>query len=346
MKLAALKLKQQRMNVGIVNQVVLETLQKIIREYNIKYRTTLVLNNNFDIVNEEVIETIDLENDGLSNRNKKQKLSQPMPSEEYLEHLNAIKLLAVRLKTLASKNNLCAKDKRAFSKLLKTFNNTHKSDVYINDEYEICDRRHIVLDSSSDSDCILEDSTPKSKKLRNPFNILRQLSLETKNLVDAVPSTSSEQSTLSQDINEASTPKMLNEHWCPNEDDFGHGEVVPNKTSQLRIDDSKKMDYLYSFIIDFKTNFDNWIDLKICFWDMVKHNADVINEECKKLTQQSSSSNDKNAFVMPKRYLIKPYKDVSKDTHLKVHFDVYERDVQNFRKSQRPSPHFRIICLE
>ncbi|KAH9640700.1 hypothetical protein HF086_007271 [Spodoptera exigua] len=258
---AAVRLKQSLIS-GVTDMRKLEELHNILHSYNTRYKTRLRLSENFDVINEEkIIETIELDDDEES-RSKRPRLEDG--DDKFDENLYRLKQLALRLRELESKDKATASHRRAFSKAIKTFNQSYKADIYLDtNNYEVIDRKCITLDSSSESDCVVEEApAPKRKKLRNPFNILKRRSEKLSALNG--PSTSqavvSEVSKAESNVGENKKVdnnkysdhllKTFKEEWLPKEDDFGRAEIVSKLDTNTRLLVNSKEQYLQEFMKD------------------------------------------------------------------------------------------------
>lgn len=365
----AVRLKQLLMS-GHTHVQNIESLHKLLLAFNNRYKSRLRLNKNFDVVNDEnIVDTIELDTDDDS-RTKKPRLSQD-DCDKFDENLHKLRQLALKFRDLETKNKSTSKHKRALSKSIKTFNKSYDADIYMNKNYEIIDKRFITIDSDSETDCIVnepnthQEPVPKRKKLRNPFYILKQSS---ENQNDAIPSTSKEnkidelvtQPNIECITNNKCRENITNtfgENWLPNENDFGTAEVI--KTNNLRLQiEAIKHEYLYSFITNHFEDLNNWLDAKIAFLQHIE--SDVVfqteDNEINTLNQIVEHSGLQplihaedcldTVAILEKLRIVKNNKAIDSETCLCIHFDVYNRDVQNFRKTNPPKPHFRIICMD
>ncbi|KAL4708695.1 hypothetical protein ACJJTC_017374 [Scirpophaga incertulas] len=332
------------------------SLQKLIKTYNLRYHVNLVLTDTFELTyDDKNIETIELEDDEAP---KAKKLCNGNIQKT---HLKKIQEIAYKLKLLKSDGKLSPMHKRAFSKLINTFNKSYNAEIYINDNLEVLDRRSITLDSSSDSDCVVEEELKTcGKKLQNPFNILKRLSEKLN--TSPIPTTSVHQDEHNDKENFASLPKAqcsksylqnyFDECWLPNRNEFGKPEIVSLNDLNHRIMEAKKEEYFYEFIKNNSYEFQNWTEAKIDFWQSIEDANENLRKEALKANKfdiKSLISKDDRtnlAVVIDKIRIIKSNNTTSNECSLTVHFDVYNRDVHNFRKTARPKPHFRIVCLE
>lgn len=343
------------MQLGTMQSQNVVSLQRLIQTYNTRYKTNLTLTEDLNIVNNEnIIETIDLDDEDESQTKRPRTESM---HHKYEENLNKIKQLALKLKDLSAKNKATARHRRAFSNLVKRFNKSYNADVTMTNN-EVYDRRRISLDSSSDSDCIVEEppATPSGKKLRNPFNILKRLS-EKHNSSISKPTTSNNVKTDEGLIHAADKiySRFIKEtfkDWLPSEEDFGRAEVAPKSNMYNYLIESKREEYLYEFIRNQENNYDNWLDLKTTFFKSIAETAAFVHSEIAEedKTELKSVIGPEDCTDMPsilsKLSIIPSYNQVDDKTSLCIAFDVYNRDVQNFRKSNRPKPHFRVVCLK
>ncbi|XP_063361774.1 uncharacterized protein LOC134650770 [Cydia amplana] len=334
----------------------IQALQRLIDTYNVRYKARIELTPELDIVeNEIILETINLDDDDQSSSKKKKREEM----ESYDENFNALNQFSVKIKDLEAKKILTTRHKRAFSNVVKTFNKSYNADVYFDSNYDIIDRRRIVIASSSDSDCAVEEiqtsmedtSKPrKSKKLRNPFYILKQLS-EKQSPVKSSQDVVSENSriTLKKKFQYSDhLKKMFSKYWLPSEDDFGRAEVPLRSEIRNQMDNSEE--FLYQFIKSQSFKFNNWLEAKIAYWQSckeaaLKYEAHTQNESIKLdcIIKPEDCTDLRN--VLTKLSIIKTATDVEEESSLSVHFDVYNRDVANFKKTKKPTPHFRVICI-
>jgi hypothetical protein len=330
-----------------------EALQKLIETYNIRYSTRVRLTPEFEVISDEaVIETITLDDEDDS-QSKRRRIDSNNITQNM--HLDKIREIAMKLKQIESEKKASARHRRAFSGLIKTYNKSYNADIYVNDNNEIIDKKCISLDTSSESDCVPEES-PKvvcGKKLRNPFNILKRLS--EKNKIATIASTSKQEG---DHTNGNAGPSMdglseiFGDGWLPNTNDFGKPELVRNDNMNFRIIDSKKEEYLFEFMKDKPNDFGCWLDTKIAFLESIEESNAKFRTEAMKVDNVDIKSIVKFedctsiSSVLEKLSIIKTNRSSCDKSALVVDFDVYNRDVQNFRKSDKPTPHFRIVCLE
>lgn len=339
---------------GNINQQNVQSLQSLINTYNKRYKTNLRLGSCFEIMNGPAIETIELDVDDDEPQHKMQKVD----NESLENNLKSLKQTAHELKNLEMLGKATARHRRTFSKLLKTFNKCYNVDYYLDASFEILDRRHITLDSSSDTDCVIQEEVhekpvarhKKSKKLKNPFNILKRLSEKQDAINEANCSNISDINEVENNNYSDIIKNNISKDWLPNENDFGRAELARNHFQDPLLDVKKSL-LLYDFA-KFKSS-ENWLELKLSFLESLKEtiaefhdNASVfqnnIDMECLVQPEDCGST----ASILKKLRIIKTNEDSGNESTLKIDFDVYNRDVENFRKSDPPTPHFRIICLE
>ncbi|XP_035432654.2 uncharacterized protein LOC118264294 [Spodoptera frugiperda] len=361
---AAVRLKQSLIS-GITDMRKLEELHNILHSYNMRYKARLRLSENFDVINDEkIVETIELDDDEES-KSKKPRLDDG--DDKFDENLYRLKQLALRLRDLESKNKATASHRRALSKAIKTFNQSYKADIYLDsNNYEIIDRKCITLDSSSESECVVEKApAPKRKKLRNPFNILKRRTEKLAALNG--PSTSQAEHSFEISLPESGKEennkysehilKTFNEKWLPKEDDFGRAEIVSKFDMNTRLLINSKEQYLQEFMKDQFGQYSNWLEAKISFLKYLEETNIAINNERERLLAESDVNTGLKPLIdfedstdmskaLEKLRIIENNRDTDCETSLQVDFDVYNRDVQNYRKRKPPKPHFRIVCLE
>ncbi|CAH0701077.1 unnamed protein product [Spodoptera exigua] len=365
---AAVRLKQSLIS-GVTDMRKLEELHNILHSYNTRYKTRLRLSENFDVINEEkIIETIELDDDEES-RSKRPRLEDG--DDKFDENLYRLKQLALRLRELESKDKATASHRRAFSKAIKTFNQSYKADIYLDtNNYEVIDRKCITLDSSSESDCVVEEApAPKRKKLRNPFNILKRRSEKLSALNG--PSTSqavvSEVSKAESNVGENKKVdnnkysdhllKTFKEEWLPKEDDFGRAEIVSKLDMNTRLLVNSKEQYLQEFMKDQLQQYSNWLEAKISFFKYLEETNNQMNSERERLLADIDVNTGLKPLIdfedssdmskaLEKLRIIRNNQGTDNQTSLKIDFDVYNRDVQNYRKRKPPKPHFRIVCID
>ncbi|CAH1645367.1 unnamed protein product [Spodoptera littoralis] len=367
---AAVRLKQSLIS-GITDMRKLEELHNILHSYNMRYKARLRLSENFDVINDEkIVETIELDDDEES-KSKKPRLDDG--DDKFNENLYRLKQLALRLRELEAKNKATASHRRAFSKAIKTFNQSYKADIYLDsNNYEIIDRKCITLDSSSESDCVVKEAPApkKRKKLRNPFNILKRRS--EKLLALNGPSTSQTEHMFEISLPDKSAPvnereenkkysehilKIFNAKWLPGEDDFGRAEIVSKFDMNTRLLVNSKEQYLHDFMKEQFDQYPNWLEAKISFFKYLEDTNIAINNERERLLADAEVNTGLKPLIdfedisdmskaLEKLRIIGNNQDTDSETSLEVDFDVYNRDVQNYRKRKPPKPHFRIVCLD
>ncbi|CAK1596418.1 unnamed protein product [Parnassius mnemosyne] len=333
----------------------MEALERLIQTYNTRYKSRVRLSSDYEIIEDEnILETIELDDDEET-RSKKPRVDESY--DTYTENFNKIKQLANQLKDFERDNNATARHRRAFSNLVKTFNKSYNADIYINSNYDIIDRRYITLDdSSSDSDCVINEcvDTSSGKKLRNPFNILKRLSEKHNKSIDD-PSTSSESvdnisdNSIAVKDNKYSekTLKCFGRNWLPDVNDFGRAEIVSGKI----LNNECTENFIYEFVKMHPYDYENWVDLKISFLSSLEETTAAFENEAEMDKNESKSIIKPEdctdmVTVLKKLSIIKANKDKMFEASLVINFDVYNRDVQNFRKTNPPIPHFRIVCIE
>lgn len=343
-------------------------LQRLIDTFNARYSARLRLTPQIDLIEDEIIiATIELEDEEEISR--KRPRTEQINLTRYDENLETLKKLSSKLKDLEANHKSCSRHRRAFSHLVKKFNKSYDADVYINDNYEVFDRRRIILDDSSDSDCVLDDKPsvshkqnegstgpPIGKKLKNPFNILKKLSEKIKtSLPSCSDGTSAESSNKSnKDDNEYSEniTTVFDKNWLPSKEDFGRAEVPPKALMYDFLISSKRDEYIYDFIKNQQCQFENWLEVKISFLTDFEVTAVAIEEDIANQIEVKINSIIEpddcvdTLSVLKKLSIIQTHNDEDSQTDMVVDFDVYNRDVQNFRKSNKPKPHFRVICTK
>ncbi|XP_038211878.1 uncharacterized protein LOC119832287 [Zerene cesonia] len=338
---------------GNVNQDNTQSLQKLLNTYNLRYKTNLRLGPYFEIISAEAIETIDLDLDDEEPQNKKRKTD----DDSLEDNLKSIEKVALELKSLEMSGKATPRHRRTFSKLLKTFNRCYNTDYYLNSMHDIINRRHIILDSSSDTDCVIQEEitkapmhkSKKSKKLRNPFNILKRLSEKQDIANEANISTHDECLEMKDKKYNDAIREAITGKWLPSESDFGRVELC----NEYGIDPMlTKTKLLYDFV-KFKPNaFENWLGLKIAFLESLKESITEFQDisifethfdvDC--LVKPEDCSDTQS--VLQKLRIIKSNKEINSNSTLNIDFDVYNRNVESFKKTDPPIPHFRVICLE
>ncbi|XP_045772210.1 uncharacterized protein LOC123872112 [Maniola jurtina] len=349
LKLAA-RLKQLIIN-GNTHEQNIYSLQRLIQTYNTRYKTKVRLNERFDIVvDETIVDTITLDDDDEGPSSKRRK-----PDPLFEENLNNLKLFGLRLKDLEYNDKSSGKHRRAFSKLLKTFNESYNEDYYLNEDYELACRNQIDLDSSnSDLDCVIEEiPTVSGKKLKNPFNILKRLSeMQKTPPIEVTPKSNENTVTVANNKYSKVILNTFTRSWLPGEDDFGRAEIISNDACCSDVTDIRREEFLYDFIKIQTCKFDNWLDLKKSFFSSIQAAIVEFQNNMPNKNKMGINSIVKPgdcadmASVLKKLSIIKTDKAISDECNLAIDFDVYNRNVQNFKKSNRPTPHFRIICID
>ncbi|XP_050345872.1 uncharacterized protein LOC126770502 [Nymphalis io] len=330
----------------------IQSLQRLIQTYNSRYKTRVRLNQDFDVVVEEtIVDTIELDDDEEPSRKRRRTVS---PNYQIEENFNILKKLACQLKELEKNKKSSARHRRAFSKLLRKFNESYNEEYYLNESGELENRLKIDLDSSdsSNSESLIEElQFRKGKKLRNPFNILKRLS-ELQKDVDTEASTSKKDS-LEGRYKEYSPLllKTFNKNWLPPENDFGRAEIVCKDIVYNEITDMKREDILFDFLKIKRCECDNWLELKKTFFTSIKeaiaefqngmHNN--MNNRINSIVKPGDCTD--MASILKKLRIIQTEKG-TEECDLAIDFDVFSRQVQNFRKTQRPTPHVYIVCVD
>ncbi|XP_026324772.1 uncharacterized protein LOC113233785 isoform X2 [Hyposmocoma kahamanoa] len=341
-------------------------LQRLIETFNTRYNARLRLTPQLDLIEDEVIiATIELEDEDEISR--KRPRTEEIDLTKYDENLEMLKKFSSKLKDLEASHKSCSRHRRAFSHLVKKFNKSYDADVYVNDNYEVFDRTRIILDDSSDSDCILDDTPSVSckknerttetfgKKLKNPFNILKKLSEKNKTSLPSCsedgPSTENTDKS-NKDDNEYSenTTTVFDRNWLPSKEDFGRAEIPAKGMMYDFLMSSKRDEYIYDFIKNQRCEFVNWLEAKIAFLRDVEVATAAIEKDIANQIEVKIDSIIKPddcidmPSVLKKLSIIQTHKEEDSRTDLIIDFDVYNRDVQNFKKSNKPKPHFRVIC--
>ncbi|XP_045448705.1 uncharacterized protein LOC123657174 [Melitaea cinxia] len=349
-KKLALRLKQMILS-GNTRAQIIQPLQRLIHAYNSRYRTRIRLGDDFNIIIEEtIVDTIELEDDDDDEPSRKKRRSGNND-----DNLSMLKKFASQLKELEKNNKSSARHRRAFSKLIRTFNESYKEEYYLTDSYEIENRQQITLDSSdaSSSECVKEEpKLRKRKRLRNPFNILKRLSEQQKESCnEASTSISSNNIELKIKKYNELLLKTFTKDWLPSENDFGRAEIVTQEDVTNTIIDLKREEFLFDFLKIQTSNCDNWLDLKKSFFTSIKEAIAefqsvpaVMNNTIDSVVKPGDCTD--MASILKKLRIIRNANEVYDDCKLAIDFDVYNRDVQNFRKSKRPTPHFRLICFD
>ncbi|XP_013143668.1 PREDICTED: uncharacterized protein LOC106107376 isoform X2 [Papilio polytes] len=326
---------------GQVHIQPLTILSNLIETYNSRYGFKIKLSDDYEIVlDTNILDTIELDDEGEQIKKKPRVDSN---SDTYTINFNNIKQLAERLKVLENDDKSSARHRRAFSNLIKTFNKSYNADIYVTDNYKVLDRRFISLESSSDSDCMIDENANSSgKKVRNPFNILKRLSEKRNKSLDA-PGTSSDTFITDANIDDnLDIQKNLSKEWIPDDNNFGRPEISG-------ADDSNTANLFYEFMKFHPENYENWLDLKGSFFSSLEETADFFRKTTDECVQNRSLVAPEDCVdivsVLKKLSIIKSH-DMTGETNLTIDFDVYNRDVQNFKKTKRPVPHFRVSCLD
>ncbi|XP_059048580.1 uncharacterized protein LOC131843844 [Achroia grisella] len=351
-KRLALRMKLHKLTTNMNVPSNFNWLQRLVLMYNERYNETIRITEDLDVV-DDILETIELE-DEEDTRNKRLKLDICIG---YDENISKVKEVANKLKELEAKGMSSARHRRALSHVIKTFNKSYNADIYMNEQFTIIDKKHITLDSSSDSDCVVNESPPRrSKMLRNPFNVLKRLS-ETHE-ANAIAGTSKQivnESNIDETIEKENKyndfiTKSFDKNWLPNENDFGRAEIPPKSMMNTRIVNANKDEFLYDFI-KYQSYFDNWLDIKISFYRSMEAAAGIFQKNIAKSNSVKMDSIIKSEdylnmpSILKKLCIIPNNKEVNHESTLTIDFDVYNRDVQNFKKTNPPVPHFRVICV-
>lgn len=358
--LQAIKNMAQRLKqFSTPNYVLRNSLISLMNRFNEIYNEKMQITLDFDVIGDiRKDETIELDADEIVT--KKPKIN----SKKFDQCLDNVKMLAAHLKNIQRKSQPIAKQKRAFCNLLKNFNKVFDADFCLNAKGELIDNKLVIIDSSSDSDVVATDDidTSKTKKrsavgtcddvnknkkrkiLRNPFSILKK--------INEGASTSQVVENIAVEKKSTDSLKCFDKNWLRDNDDFGKAAVCLKMDAQHLLNDSQQM---YEFMDDLSA-FESWTDLKLSFCvhmdavfafehDLTAHsrNQTIDNSRLKPILQKEST--DDWLTSLEKLRIIKTNTDVQ-ETNLRVHFDVYNRDVQNFRKTDPPKPHFRIVCVE
>lgn len=350
-KKLALRFKQMILS-GNTQAQNIQPLQRLIHAYNSRYRTRVRLGDDFNIIIEEtIVDTIELADDDDDDEPSRKKRR----SGNNDDNLTLLKKFASQLKELEKNNKSSARHRRAFSKLIRTFNESYKEEYYLTESYEIENRQQITLDSSdaSSPECVKEEpKLRKRKKLRNPFNILKRLSEQQKEPCNET-STSISDNNIELKTKKYSELllKTFTKDWLPPENDFGRAEIVAQEDVTNAIIDLKREEFLFDFLKIQTSNCDNWLDLKKSFFTSIKEAIaefqsvpPVMNNTIDSVVKPGDCTD--MASILKKLRIIRNANEVNDDCKLTIDFDVYNRDVQNFRKTKRPTPHFRLICFE
>lgn len=322
-------------------------LQRLIQTYNTRYKTNIRLSDGFDLLMEEIVDTIHLDDDEPIS--KKRRVDDTAAVVQ--ENLNSLKRFAAQLKDLEKTGKSSPRHRRAFSKLLKKFNQSYNEEYYLTENYELGNKTHITIDTSdsSHSDCVIENDPiefPVGKKLKNPFNILKRLSEQQK---DNEASTSREENdVIIQNIPYSQTLlDAFSSDWLPKASDFGRAEIVQKDTTEDLLLDISQEEFLYDFVKIQPGKSNDWLSLKKSYFNTINEAVPEFQGSMEfnvnSIVKPQDCSN--MASVLKKLSIIKTEKRVKKDCSLALHFDVYNRDVQSFKKTNPPVPHFRIICL-
>lgn len=331
-----------------------DSLIKLIGHYNLKYNERLRLTNNFELINDVApVEVIELD-DEETNKSKRRRLNEE--GDAFDRNINAIKGLACKLRELDLKKQCASRHRRALSNVIKKFNKSFNADIYLNKDYEIIDRRFVTLDSSSGSDS--NKKIKRKRKLRNPFNILKRI--HDKANTDAGSSKDNVETTETDDKTKKTLLKHFDKNWVPNDDDFGRPEICTNDHTNSRIIDSREDELVYEFSKESRESYNNWIELKSSFYENLKASTVAINSQQIDIMSRDFMMDVDSRIkpilfpedctdmktVLEKLRIIRTNKNIPNETSLRIDFDVYNRNVQNFKKTNLPTPHFRIICLE
>ncbi|XP_053608054.1 uncharacterized protein Tsen54 [Plodia interpunctella] len=335
-------------------------LLNLIKIYNLRYHARLRLTDDFEIdENENIVDTITLDDDEVTAKKPRKD-----ESCKFKENLNRIQQLASKLKELDSKELATPQHRRALSSVVRKFNDSFNADVYMNDSYDIVDRRHIVLDSSSDSDCVIKKAEVKKskkkasvgKKVRNPFHLLKTLSEKSKEMPSCSKDNEFVENTLSSSENNPNSEysedmKRSFKSWLPKINDFGRAEIASKSLMLSRIVEANRQTFLLDFLKNHTCKFVNWLDVKISFLETMEYASTLFHDD-----HVMENSSDWDSIIKPedckdtpsvlnKLSIIPNNSDTNLQTSLRIDFDVYNRDVQNFKKSNVPTPHFRIVCV-
>lgn len=350
-KKLALRFKQMILS-GNTQAQNIQPLQRLIHAYNSRYRTRVRLGDDFNIIIEEtIVDTIELADDDDDDEPSRKKRR----SGNNDDNLTLLKKFASQLKELEKNNKSSARHRRAFSKLIRTFNESYKEEYYLTESYEIENRQQITLDSSdaSSPECVKEEpKLRKRKRLRNPFNILKRLSEQQKETCYETSTSISDNNTeLKTKKYSELLLKTFTKGWLPPENDFGRAEIVAQEDVSNAIIDLKREEFLFDFLKIQTSNCDNWLDLKKSFFTSIKEAIaefqsvpPVLNNTIDSVVKPGDCTD--MASILKKLRIIRNANEVNNDCKLTIDFDVYNRDVQNFRKTKRPTPHFRLICFE
>ncbi|XP_026487188.1 uncharacterized protein LOC113394187 [Vanessa tameamea] len=349
-KKLASRLKQLILG-GHTHEDYVQSLHRLIQTYNTRYKTRVRLSQDFDVVIEEtIVDTIELDDDDEPRKKRRRSLS---PNYQIEENLNMFKKLACQLKELEKNNKSSARHRRAFSKLLRTFNESYNEEYYLNESNELENKHKIALDTSdsSNSETIKEEQKfRKGKKLRNPFNILKRLSERQKEVYTEASTSKKEISEVECKEYSPLLSKTFNKNWLPPENDFGRAEIISKDAVYNEITDMKREDIMFDFLKIQTCKCDNWLELKKSFYTSIKeaiaefqsvHNN--MNNRINSIVKPGDCTD--MASILKKLRIIQTEK-CTEECNLAIDFDMYRRHVQNFRKTKRPTPHCYIICLD
>lgn len=367
-------------NGGVSSMDQILSLQNLLNTFNLRYNTTLGLSPNFTLIDTKtqppppstLAQTvIVLDDEPLQ---KKPRLSDDRDIVN--NNFKMLKELAAKLKDLHAKNLAVSRHRRVFSNAIKTFNRTFKADLYLNDSFEIVDRKLVVLNSSSDSDAVVakEKERPKKrKKLRNPFSILKNvndkvsastsrqvpvLQMLSLNVVNRQNNIRNDEANVASVDTDNSDKRQVNfsKVWFPSEDDFGRAALCSRQKARL---DALlyHAEYLHDIIKYSQAGFENWMDIKLYIlkemresFYIQKQQADALsNDFFMEVESQVQPILGKDCTDLPSALkelaIIPTCKDIPAETNLRIHFDVCNRDVP-FKKSNPPKPNFRVVCYE
>ncbi|XP_037293703.1 uncharacterized protein LOC115454951 [Manduca sexta] len=336
-------------------------LQKLLHAYNVKFNAKLRLSPQFELVDEtNVVETIELDVEEET-QSKKPRLEE----DTFNENFNKLRLIAQKLRNLEMTGISTSSHRRALSAAIRTFNKSYNADVYLNDKYEMIDRRYITLDSSSDSECVVQEDkkSHKTKKLKNPFYILKHLSEKqsngnastskdnTESEFEYVAKTNKRTSSCDED----SMDEEIDTTWWTEDNKLAKAELCSNNEDNLCVT-YQEDELLYDFLKSHKKNYQDWVEIKIAFAKYLKQiNKQYETEHTNILAMTIENQSNLRSIIGPedcsdmptllkKLRIIKTNRSVDAESNVKIDFDVYNRDVPNFRKSNLPKPHFRVVC--
>ncbi|XP_046959808.1 uncharacterized protein LOC124529915 [Vanessa cardui] len=333
----------------------IQSLQRLIQTYNSRYKTRVRLNRDFNVVIEEtIVDTIELDDDDEPSRKRRRSLS---PNYQIEENLNMFKKLACQLKELEKNNKSSARHRRAFSKLLRTFNESYNEEYYLNESNELENKHKIALDTSDSAISEKNNKTKeepkfrKGKKLRNPFNILKRLSERQKEICTEASTSKKEISEVECKEYSPLLSKTFTKNWLPPENDFGRAEIISKDAVYDEITDMKREEIMFDFLKIQTCKCDNWLELKKSFYTSIKeaiaefqngmHNN--MNNRINSIVKPGDCTD--MASILKKLRIIQSEKG-TEECNLSIDFDMYSRHVQNFRKTKRPTPHYYIVCLD